>query len=94
MSAQTYQMLDPTGELAAERRPRRAPPPSLDGATIGLMSISKERSREFPDRWTALLTARRLNIARSRIRPQRARRPSGGAGKRRALPASCGMSRD
>ena len=64
MNAGTYQMLDPTGELAAERRARRAPPASLEGATIGLMSISKERSREFLDTMERLLTGRGLKIER------------------------------
>ena len=44
-----YQMLDPTAELAPERRTRRAPPARLDQSTIGLLSISKERSNEFLD---------------------------------------------
>jgi hypothetical protein len=64
MSAATYQMLDPTAELSSERRTRRAPPKSLDGATIGLMSISKERSREFLDTMERLLTTRGLKVAR------------------------------
>ena len=59
-----YHMLDPTAELASERRPRRAPPASLDGITVGLMSISKERSREFLDTMENRLTARGLQIAR------------------------------
>ena len=37
-------------------RARLAPPASLKGATIGLLSISKERSHEFLDQ-----VARRLN---------------------------------
>ena len=64
MSVETYQMLDPTAELAAERRARRAPPASLDGATVGLMSISKERSREFLDTMERLLTGRGLKVER------------------------------
>ena len=64
MSVETYQMLDPTAELAAARRARRAPPTSLDGATIGLMSISKERSREFLDTMERLLTERCLKVER------------------------------
>ena len=64
MSVATYQMLDPTAELSTERRTRRAPPASLDGATIGLMSISKERSREFFDTVEQRLTARGLKVAR------------------------------
>ena len=60
----TYQMLDPTSELSSERRVRRAPPVSLDGSTIGLMSISKERSREFFDTFERLLVERGLEVAR------------------------------
>jgi hypothetical protein len=63
MTAQTYQMLDPTAELTSERRTRRAPPASLEGITIGLMSISKERSREFLDTVENRLAARGLEIA-------------------------------
>ncbi len=59
-----YQMLDPTAELSAERRQRRAPPAQLEGATIGLMSISKERSLEFLDTVERLLVERGLEVAR------------------------------
>ena len=59
-----YQLLDPTAELSSTVRARRAPPPSLDGATIGLMSISKERSREFLDSMERLLTGRGLKVER------------------------------
>lgn len=64
MRARPYQMLDPTAELSSERRVRRAPPAKLDGATVGLMSISKERSREFLDTMERLLSGRGLTIAR------------------------------
>ena len=64
MTGQTYQMLDPTAELSAQLRALRAPPASLEGATIGLMSISKERSREFLDSVERLLAARGLRIER------------------------------
>lgn len=59
-----YHMLDPTAELAAERRARRAPPASLEGVTVGLMSISKERSREFFDTFENRLVARGLRTER------------------------------
>ena len=59
-----YHMLDPTAELASERRARRMPPPSLDGVTVGLMSISKERSREFFDTFENRLVARGLRTER------------------------------
>lgn len=64
MTAATYQMLDPTAEISAERRTRRTPPASLDGVTIGLLSISKERSNEFLDSVERLLTGRGLKVAR------------------------------
>ena len=64
MSVEAYSMLDPTAELSSDRRARRAPPASLDGATIGLMSISKERSREFLDTMERLLTSRGLKVER------------------------------
>ena len=59
-----YHMLDPTAELASERRPRRSPPASLDDVTVGLMSISKERSREFFDTFENRLVARGLRTER------------------------------
>jgi hypothetical protein len=64
MTGPSYQMLDPTAELSPARRARRAPPARLEGATIGLLSISKERSREFLDTVERLLAARGLTIAR------------------------------
>jgi hypothetical protein len=63
-SGPAYHMLDPTAELAAERRARRAPPASLEGVTVGLMSISKERSREFFDTFENRLVARGLRTER------------------------------
>ena len=59
-----YQMLDPTAELAPERRVRRAPPARLADATIGLLSISKERSNEFLDTIEARLGARGFKVER------------------------------
>ena len=41
---------DPTSESAPARRPRLAPPPSLDGKTVALMDIGKSRGKEFIDR--------------------------------------------
>jgi nucleotide-binding universal stress UspA family protein len=57
-------MLDPTAESSPGRRERLAPPARLEGATIGLMSISKERSREFLDTIERRLAARGLTVAR------------------------------
>ena len=38
---------DPTAETSSVKRPRRAPPPSLEGLTIGLFDIGKARTEEF-----------------------------------------------
>jgi hypothetical protein len=40
-------MRDPTAETSAIKRPRKAPPKSLDGMTIGLFDIGKSRTDEF-----------------------------------------------
>ena len=42
-------MRDPTAETTAVRRPRVAPPKSLDGITVALFEIGKARSDEFLD---------------------------------------------
>ena len=44
------QLLDPTAETAAARRERLAPPPSLEGLTLGLLDIGKARGSTFLDR--------------------------------------------
>lgn len=62
--AANYQMLDPTGESAPERRARRAPPEILKNATIALLSISKERSNEFFDTVAQRLSARGYKVER------------------------------
>ncbi len=59
-----YLMRDPTAETAPEMRERIPPPETLDGATIGLLSISKERSWEFLDSVEGLLAERGLNVLR------------------------------
>ena len=46
----TLKLRDPTAESAPARRPRLAPPPSLDGRTVALMDIGKSRGKEFIDR--------------------------------------------
>jgi len=40
-------MRDPTAETLPVKRPRRAPPKSLEGLTIGLFDIGKTRTDEF-----------------------------------------------
>jgi hypothetical protein len=64
MNEHSYQMLDPTAELSPERRTRRTPPARLEDVTIGLLSISKERSNEFLDTIERLLTQREFSVAR------------------------------
>ena len=49
MKNEPYIMRDPTAELAPAERQRLAPLPSLEGKTVGILSISKERSDEFLD---------------------------------------------
>ena len=49
MSTET-KLRDPTAETAPARRPRLAPPPSLEGRTVALMDIGKSRGKEFIDR--------------------------------------------
>jgi len=52
----TSWMRDPTAETTAVKRPRVAPPKSLDGITVALFEIGKTRSDEFFDH-----VERRLN---------------------------------
>lgn len=42
-------MRDPTAESSPVKRARRAPPPSLEGRTVGLFDIGKTRTPEFLD---------------------------------------------
>jgi hypothetical protein len=44
-----YSMRDPTAELSPVMRERLTPPDNLQGCTIGLLSIAKERSAEYLD---------------------------------------------
>jgi len=64
MTLQPYVMRDPTAELSSLMRERVAPPADLSHATIGLLSISKERSSEFLDTVAARLEARGLAVRR------------------------------
>jgi len=45
----TYTMRDPTAEASPLMRQRLPPPATLANRTIGLFSVSKERSSEFLD---------------------------------------------
>ena len=55
---------DPTAETSAVKRPRVAPPASLDGLTIGLFDIGKTRSNEFLDQIEKRLAERGLKTRR------------------------------
>ena len=57
-------LLDPTGELSSSIRERTRRPASLDGATIGLLDISKARGDVFLDRVEERLTERGLRVER------------------------------
>jgi hypothetical protein len=57
-------LLDPTSERAAAARERAARPTSIDGATVGLLDISKPRGKVFLDRVEELLVARGLKVER------------------------------
>ncbi|MCY3701005.1 MAG: hypothetical protein OXH46_15405 [Gemmatimonadetes bacterium] len=64
---------DPTSELAPEMRPRRAPPPSLEGRVVALQGIGKLRSDEFLDHVKTRLEARGIATIRT-DKPTNARR--------------------
>ena len=64
MRNEPYVMLDPTAETAPALRQRTPPPETLANATIGLLSISKERSEEFLDTIEQRLTDRGLKVLR------------------------------
>ncbi len=55
---------DPTAEASSVKRPRRAPPKSLEGLTIGLFGIGKTRTPEFFDQVQKRLTERGLKTRR------------------------------
>ena len=61
---QSRLLLDPTSERAATTRERAARRATFDGATIGLLDISKPRGRIFLDRVQVLLEARGLRVER------------------------------
>ena len=57
-------LIDPTSERAATTRERAARRPSFDGATVGLLDISKPRGDVFLDRLETLLRGRGLAVLR------------------------------
>ncbi|MXW56703.1 MAG: hypothetical protein F4X22_13210 [Gemmatimonadales bacterium] len=64
---------DPTSELAPEMRPRRTPPPSLEGRVVALQGIGKLRSDEFLDHVKTRLDALGIQTIRT-DKPTNARR--------------------
>ena len=66
MRNEPYIMRDPTAERSPVLRERTPPPASLIGKTVGLLSISKERSDEFLDCVAAELTQRGITVERFR----------------------------
>jgi len=61
---ETYTMRDPTAEGSPIKRERLAPPASLAGKTVGLLSISKERSDEFLDSVAKELSKQGITVER------------------------------
>jgi len=61
-------LLDPASERARARRPRRPRPASLDGLTVALLDISRQRGRRFMAYLGASLAARGLTVRRYRKR--------------------------
>ena len=59
-----YALRDPTGERGPVKRQRLMPPPSLEGRTVALLDIGKERSDEFLDSIETYLTGRGLEVRR------------------------------
>ena len=57
-------MRDPTAETSPVKRPRRAPPKSLEGLTVGLFSIGRARTDEFLNQVELRLNERGLKTRR------------------------------
>jgi hypothetical protein len=57
-------VLDPTSERKPAARQRLPRPEGLEGLTIGLLDISKERGDVFLDRLDSLLRAHGLEVRR------------------------------
>ena len=60
----SIQLLDPTAETTPARRERRAPPPSLDGLTLGLLDIGKARGATFLEQLESHFAGRGLTVKR------------------------------
>lgn len=65
--------VSPMDERPVARIPRAARLPSLAGATVGLLDISKPRGREFLDRLELLLHERGVGEVRRLVKPTFAR---------------------
>jgi hypothetical protein len=59
-------LLDPTSERSLALRPRLPRLPALEGATVGLLDISKPRGDVFLDRLEARLRERGARVIRYR----------------------------
>ena len=57
-----FSMRDPTAELSPIIRERLKPPATLQGRTLGLLSISKERSAEYLDSIEQLIAQQPADI--------------------------------
>jgi hypothetical protein len=57
-------MRDPTAETSPLKRPRHAPPKSLEGLTVGLFDIGKTRTSEFLDQVELRLHERKIETRR------------------------------
>jgi hypothetical protein len=64
MSDHERVLLDPTGERTPDTRARAARPASLDGLTIGLLDITKQRGDVFLDRVEQRLSERGYRVQR------------------------------
>ena len=62
----SFSMRDPTAETGSQRRPRVAPPPTLDGLTVALLDIGKPRGSEYIDRLQERLAGRGIMSKRYR----------------------------
>ena len=61
---QSTTLLDPTSERSGGMRSRTAPPPSLNGLTIGLLDINKRQGDKFLDRLEARFGEHGIKVER------------------------------
>ena len=61
---QSTTLLDPTSGKAGAMRSPKAPPPSLDGLTVGFLDISKPQGNLFLDRLETLFSERQIKVKR------------------------------